>query len=219
MPSRVMTHRSSSLHWVRRSNRCNLVHTASGMMEMPLKNWNVYIAIVLGLLLCPLTGLHAAEVKLGFVNTAKVLEDAPQAEVARHKLENEFAPRDKMLVKAQTKLKKLEDKLARNGAVMSDDKRRELERDILSQKRDIKRSQDEFREDFNIRRNEELSKLQRQVLQAIATLAKEQHYDMILGDNSVLYASERVDVTQKVLDVLRKERKAASDKSGGSASQ
>lgn len=168
------------------------------------------LAIVFGLLFGLGLSANAAEVKLGFVNTAKVLDEAPQAEVARHKLETEFAPRDKALVKAQKKLKQLEDKLARDGAVMSDDKRRDLERDIISQKRDIKRSQDEFREDFNIRRNEELSKLQRLVLQAIATLAREQHYDMILGDNSVLYASERVDVTQKVIDVLRRQHKAST---------
>ncbi len=183
-----------------------------------MKKYNIYMAVSFSLLLCLATPLWAAEVKLGFVNTAKVLEEAPQAEVARHKLQTEFAPRDKALVKAQKQLAKLEDKLARNGALMSDNKQGELESAILSKKRDIKRSQDEFREDFNIRRNEELSKLQRQVLLAIATLAKEQHYDMILGDNSVLYASERVDVTQKVLDVLRRENSATgSGKPGAPA--
>lgn len=145
----------------------------------------------------------ADELKVGFVNTAKVLEQAPQAEHARKKLQNEFAPRDKELVKSQKKLKKLEDKLSTDSAIMNEGKRREIEREILSQKRDIKRSQQEFREDFNIRRNEELGKLQRLVLKAIEKLAKEQKFDIIVGDNSVLYASQRVDITAKVLQVLR----------------
>jgi len=147
----------------------------------------------------------ADELKVGFVNTAKVLEQAPQAEHARKKLETEFAPRDKALVKAQKKLKKLEDKLSSDSAIMNESKRREIEREILSQKRDVKRSQQEFREDFNIRRNEELGKLQRLVIKAIEKLAKEQKFDMVVGDNSVLYASQRVDITEKVLGVLRKE--------------
>ncbi|HKK05174.1 MAG TPA: OmpH family outer membrane protein [Gammaproteobacteria bacterium] len=176
-----------------------------------------YRALLTLLVLVVAWGAPAAdadELKVGFVNTAKVLEQAPQAEQARKKLENEFAPRDKALVAAQKKLKKLEDKLTTDGAIMNEAKRREIEREILSQKRDIKRSQEEFREDFNIRRNEELGKLQRLVIKAIGKLAREQKFDMIVGDNSVLFASERVDITERVLQVLREEFKnGTSDKS------
>lgn len=152
----------------------------------------------------------ADDIKVGFVNTSKLLEAAPQAEQARKKLENEFAPRDKSLVAAQKKLKKLEDKLTKDNVMMDDSKRLDLERDILTQKREIKRAQEEFREDFNIRRNEELGKLQRLVLKAIVKLAREQKFDMIVGDNSVLFASERVDVTKKVLQLLRDEYKSGT---------
>lgn len=149
----------------------------------------------------------AAELRLGFVNAAKVLEEAPQAKEARERLEREFAPRDKELVNAQQGLKKMEDKLARDGAVMSESEQRKLERDILNAKREIKRSQDEFREDFNIRRNEEFGKLQRRVYEAIVALAKQDNYDVILGDG-VIFASERVDLTDKVLERLRREAKS-----------
>lgn len=149
----------------------------------------------------------AAELRLGFVNAAKVLEEAPQAKDARERLEKEFAPRDKELVGAQQDLKKMEDKLARDGAVMSESEQRKLERDILNAKREIKRSQDEFREDFNIRRNEEFGKLQRRVYEAIVALAKQENYDVILGDG-VIFASERVDITEKVLERLKREAKS-----------
>lgn len=150
----------------------------------------------------------AAELRLGFVNAAKVLEEAPQAKEARERLEKEFAPRDKELVNAQQDLKKMEDKLARDGAVMGEGEQRKLERDILNAKREIKRSQDEFREDFNIRRNEEFGKLQRRVYEAIVALAKQDNYDVILGDG-VIFASERVDLTDKVLERLKRETKSA----------
>lgn len=144
----------------------------------------------------------AAELKLGFVNAAKILEESPQAEGARNKLEKEFAPRDKELVATQKQIKSREDKLSKDGAVMSESERRKNEREILSEKRDFKRAQDEFREDFNIRRNEEFSKLQKLVFDTIVTLAKQESYDLIVSDGAI-YASDRVDITAQVLDSLK----------------
>ncbi len=144
----------------------------------------------------------ASELKLGVVNTSRILKEAPQAEKAREKLEFEFAPRDKKIVAMQKKLKAREDQLAKDAAVMSESARKKLERQIISDKRVIKRSREEFTEDLNIRRNEELNKLQKLVYDTIVALAKEQQYDLILGD-SVLFASKRVDVTGQVLTRLK----------------
>lgn len=162
--------------------------------------------IFLVAVLLPLGSAAAATLKLGFVNIAKVMEDAPQAEEARARLESEFAPRDQELVKAQEALKGLEDRLATDGAVMSDSTRHQLERRIIEQRREIRRSRDEFREDFNIRRNEELRKLQERVSEAISSLARDNGYDMILT-NSVVYSSERVEITDLVLKRLRDEHR------------
>lgn len=87
---------------------------------------------------------------------------------------------------------------------MSDDERRKLERDILGQKRETKRARDEFTEDFNIRRNEELAKMQREIALSIVSLAKEKGYDLIL-ENGVIYASERVDITNEVIARLKQD--------------
>jgi len=147
-------------------------------------------------------GAFAAELKLGFVNAAKILEEAPQAEAARNKLEKEFASRDKDLVASQRQVKSLEDKLSKDDSSFSEADRRKAERDIISQKRDLKRAQDEFREDFNIRRNEEFGKLQKLVYDTIVTLAKQDSYDLIVGDGAI-FASDRVDITNKVLERLK----------------
>lgn len=146
--------------------------------------------------------LLAAELKVGVVNAAKVMEDAPQAEAARKRLEQEFAPRDKKLVAAQKSIRQLEEKLERDGAIMSDSERMRVERDLGSQRRDIRREQEAFREDFNMRRNEELGKLQRQVSEVIVKLARERGFDLILTDG-VLYASDKVDITDLVLKRLQ----------------
>lgn len=146
---------------------------------------------------------QAADTRIGIVNTAKLLKEAPQAEVARKKLESEFAPRDAKIVDSQKLIKVLEDKLSKDAAVMSEAARKKQEREIVSKKRDVKRSREEFTEDFNFRRNEEIGKLQKLVSETILSLAKEKQYDIILNE-SVIYASQQVDITAFVLKRLRK---------------
>jgi outer membrane protein len=144
----------------------------------------------------------AADLKIGFVNVARLLEKAPQAEAAKKDLEREFKPRDSKLVSEQKTIKSLEEKLAKDEAVMSEAERQKLERDLLNRKRDAKRVQDEFREDFNLRRNEELAKLQKSIFEAIQTLAKEENYDLLLTDG-VVFAKETIDITNKIEQKLQ----------------
>jgi len=146
--------------------------------------------------------LQAAELKIGFVNVARLLEKAPQAERAKKELEREFKPRDSKLISEQKTIKSMEEKLAKDEAVMSEAERQKLERDLLNRKRDAKRVQDEFREDFNLRRNEELGKLQKSIFEAIQSLAKEENYDLLLTDG-VVFAKETIDVTGKIEQKLQ----------------
>ncbi len=150
-----------------------------------------------------LPGVASAEFKIGVVNAIKILEGAPQAEAARKQLEKEFASRDRDLVARQKTIKEMEDRLAREGATMSEAEARKLERDIVSKRRDLKRDQDEFREDVNLRRNEEFGKIQKEIVQSIQDVAKSEGYDLILGEG-VIYASEKTDITNAVLERLRK---------------
>jgi len=159
--------------------------------------------LVVALAACAvLTGPAIAASKVGVVNTVQLMEEAPQAKAAQSNIETEFAPREKELVNLQKSVRKLEDKLSRDGAVMTEKESSKLERDILAKRRDLKRSQEEFRDDLNIRKNEVLSKLQRQMYEATVALAKEKKYDVILGQG-VVYSSDNVDVTGMVLEKLK----------------
>ncbi len=157
------------------------------------------IALFLGMLLA--ANVSYAELKIGFVNIPAVLEKAPQAEKAKKRLELEFSPRDKQLVAQQKEIQLKEEKMNRDGSVMGESERANLEKDIINKKRDAKRSQQEFSEDFNARRNEELGKLQRRIVEAIRSIAKDQKYDLLLTDG-VIYASEQIDVTNQVQQKL-----------------
>lgn len=164
--------------------------------------------LLLGMcLLLASTASLAAEARVGFVNTPRILEQAPQAKVARERLQQEFAPRDSELAAAQASLKTLEERLARDGAIMSEDERRKLERDVLTQQRDLKRAREAFTEDLNLRRNEEFSRMQREVGEAVVAIAKQDGYDLIF-ETGVVYASERVDLTERVLGLLQQQFEA-----------
>lgn len=156
----------------------------------------------LALLAAPVTRAENG-VTIAFVNAARVLESAPQATQARKRLEEEFAPRDQGIVELQTELRELEDRLAREAVTLEETERLGLERALLTRRRELKRAQVEFEEDLNIRRNEEFAKLQRLVAEVITTVAREQEFDLIVNEAAVIYASDRVDATEIVLERLK----------------
>ena len=143
-----------------------------------------------------------AQMKVGFVNVNKILDDAPQAQAASKRIEKEFAPRDRSIIAQQKELRGMEDRLVKNGAVMSATERERADAEIRSLRREIRRLRDEFREDLNLRRSQELSKLQTKVVQVIQALAKAENYDLILSDG-VIYAGKRVDITDTVIEQLK----------------
>lgn len=161
--------------------------------------------LALALLMCVSVPPVAAQtpLKIGFVNASTILEKAPQAEEARKRLEVEFYERDLALVQAQKAMRELEDRLIDEVTELDDTERRRLEREIRNQKRELKRMEEEFKEDFNLRRNEELGKLQRLIYEAIVTLAEQETFDLILNQDAVIHAGQRVDVTNKVLERLQ----------------
>jgi len=153
------------------------------------------------LLLSPLIA-HSAPIKIAYVNAVKVIEDAPQAKRALAKLEAEFRPRDEKIVVTTNKIKELEDKLGKESAVMTASDRRSVEKNLLILKRNLKRESQEFREDYNLRRNEELAALQKLVYRVIVDIAKKGKYDLIVHE-ATIYASKKIDITNKVLQKLQ----------------
>lgn len=153
---------------------------------------------------------QAADVRIAFVNSSALLEQAPQAELAKKKLEKEFAPREKEIRQAQQSAQSLEQKLNRDGVTMTDSDRSKQEQELNRRLRDLQRMQSNFRDDLNLRKNEELGKLQRLILAAIQTVAKAKGYDLVLAEG-VVYAAPNVDITKAVLAQLQADVKQ-SDK-------
>ncbi|ODN66324.1 MULTISPECIES: OmpH family outer membrane protein [Methylophaga] len=159
---------------------------------------------IVGLLLASLmvSPVYAAEMKIGVVNASVVLDQSPQKERALARLEKEFSTRSKSLENKLREVRAAQDKLNRDAAVLGNDERQAQERKIINDQRELKRLQDEYSEDLSIRRNEELRKLEEEIAETIVELAKKESYDLVLYQG-VIFASERADLTAKVLERLK----------------
>jgi outer membrane protein len=143
-----------------------------------------------------------AELKIGYVNYGQLIEAAPQAKTIADSIRNEFTPRQRDLQTQQQSLKNREDKLQKDGATMTEDQRAKAEKDLRDNYRDLQRKQSEVQDDFNARRNEELSRLQRTLIEEVRTYAKAQNFDLIVADG-VIYANPTIDITPAILTALQ----------------
>lgn len=145
----------------------------------------------------------AAELKIGYVQVDKILQEAPQTAESGKKLEKEFSPRTQELERMQKQIRDQESALDKNSLTMSETERRNKERDISNLKIEFQRKQRELREDVNLRKNEELGSLQDRINKAVTSVAETEGYDLVVY-SGVAYASKKVDITDKVLKSLGK---------------
>lgn len=165
----------------------------------------VFLMISLLVMSLVTSAAFAENYRIGFVNATRVFEESPQYKEARDRLQNEFSRREKELLSSQKQLQQLEEKLQRDGAVMSEDEVKRLERDILSRSRRLKNSQTAFREDLNLRQNEEFKKLRTQIREVIQEVGKAEKMDLVVSDG-VVYYSDRIDISDLVLKKLKQKR-------------
>ena len=143
----------------------------------------------------------SAEVKIGFVEIQKILKSAPQTIAANKKLEKEFTKRTAKLKKTVKKINAKEKQLKKDGMTMSESDRNKKQKEIQGLKIDAQRTEREVREDIDLRRREEIAKVQKQVNIAVEKVAKEQNYDLVLYQG-VAYAGKKVDITDIVIKAL-----------------
>jgi len=143
-----------------------------------------------------------AELKIGVVDYGRLVEESPQAKVALEAIRTEFTPRQRDLQNQQATLKSKEDRLQKDGATMSPDQRANSEKDLRDSYRELQRKQQEVQDDFNARRNEEMSRLQKILIEQVRTYAKAQSFDLVIADG-VIYTTPTIDITPAILAQLQ----------------
>ena len=144
-----------------------------------------------------------AEFKIGFVNGQRVVNESPQAKRAKQKLEKEFEKRDQELQQLSKRLQSMQENLEKNGVTMAESERRNKEREFGELNRDFQRKQREFREDLNLRQNEEMAGIFERANKVVKQIAEAEKFDLIVQE--AVYFSPRIDVTDKVIKALSSE--------------
>lgn len=152
--------------------------------------------------LTPLAIAQTQEAKIGFVNTDRIFREATPAKSAQVKIDQEFSRREKELQEVAARLKTLSEKLDKDVAVISESERIKRQREVSDLDKDFQRKQREFREDLNQRKNEELASVLERTTKVIKQIAEAEKYDIVFQD--AVYASPRIDITDKVLKALNK---------------
>ena len=164
---------------------------------------SILVTVLLATSALTFSSVSFAELKVGYVQVDKILQDAPQTAESGKKLEREFSPRSLDLDKMQKQIRDIEAALDKEGVTLSETERRNKERDASNLKIEFQRKQRELREDINLRKNEELSSLQDRINKAVQTVSETDGYDLVVY-GGVAYASRKIDITDKVLKLLGK---------------
>jgi outer membrane protein len=145
-------------------------------------------------------GVQAQELKIGYVNSDRVLRDAVPAKAAQAKLESEFSKREKDLAEMANRLKAASEKLDKDGPTLAETERNRRQRELVEQDREFQRKRREFQEDLSQRKNEELATVVERANKVIKQIFESEKYDLILQE--AVFAGPRIDITDKVIKAL-----------------
>ncbi|OWQ83906.1 OmpH family outer membrane protein [Roseateles terrae] len=147
---------------------------------------------------------QAQELKIGYVNSERILRETNLAKASEAKLQAEFSRREKALLDQEGKLRSAAEKLDKDGPALTETERGRRQRELIEQDRDLQRKRREFNEDVAQRKNEELSAVIEKANKVIKQIYEQEKYDLIVQD--AVHASARVDITKKVIDTLNAQK-------------
>jgi outer membrane protein len=168
-----------------------------------MKRGFIFLATTMLALLIFSATASAQAVKIGLVDFNRLGQESPQADATLQALQEEFAPRQREIVAMQNAFNEKRDQVQKDLEVMGPEERRNSEQQLRKEERDLARTGQEFQEDFNLRRNEALGKLQRELLREVTAFARNEGYDLVVSSDGVLYASPVIDITEQVLQRLK----------------
>ncbi len=175
----------------------------------PMTRNSVFGALIVVAALAAAPAVQAQALKIGFVNFGRLLEESPQAKAAQAALEGEFMPRQRDVAAQQKSLEEKADKLKKEAAVMSEADRVRTEREVRDLELNVNRRFKELQEDLNLRRNEEVGRMQGALLQEVQAYAKANGFQLIVSEG-VLYAAEGIDITPQVVAAIKSKAPAAA---------
>ena len=164
-----------------------------------------FVPILLVLFMVVAAPATAQQLRVGYVDMKRVLDNAPQVVAGREKLDLEFRPRNETIEFQERQVQAMDDRLQMGD--LTEDARIRLERELREMQRNVNRQKEDLRDELSFRRTEEVQNLEDQINEAVQSIARDNAYDLILS-SPVIYADPALDITDLVLDQLRLEYEA-----------
>lgn len=197
-----MIFKNSSFSWDKRSDLGTTLQEKQLDGKLLGGTQWVFMLSMLTVLIGMPASISAREIKIGVVNTEKILRESASAIIAQRKIEKEFLVYDERIKKMAAQIKLLQEQLEKNDKSMAVEERRAKERELANISRQYQRAQQQMREDLSMRQNEEYSLILEHVNQAIKNIAEKEDYDLILQLQDSVYRSQRIDITNQVIKAL-----------------
>jgi outer membrane protein len=144
-----------------------------------------------------------AELKAAFINSATILQEAPQAKAAVEAMKKEFKEREDALRAMAEEIKKEEKDLQKDGAIMSPEQKQKKENAVMEKKRKLRFDAQSLKEDVDLRRKQEIEKIRASISEVINKYSKKHGYDLVFTQG-VAFAADKVNITQDILKELKK---------------
>lgn len=157
------------------------------------------------------TSVSAASLKIGVVSVERILTEAPQVDAVNASMLERFGPQRDDLQKMEEEIKKMQENYKRNELVMTEDKLEDLKKQIIGKIQLLKQREAVLTQEVTTVRNQELAVLQQQVRGIIDDIAKKGKYSLVLSEG-VAYSDSKLDITDKVLDMMKSAFKKKSKK-------
>jgi len=161
-----------------------------------------FFKLILFSILCVFTSIgHSEDLKIGFVNTERVFKESAPAVRSQKKLQQEFSVREEEIKAVDSEAKGIRQRLEKDGLILEETQRRNLEAELGRLSREMQRLQREFQEELNLAKNTEMKVILKIANEAIQKIAVSENFDLILQE--AVYRSDRLDITDKVIEALK----------------
>jgi len=156
-------------------------------------------AVAVALSTALFAGAAEAQQKIGVVDMMSIFQQLPQREQISQDLQAEFEDRFEEMRQLEQKVQELRQKQERDAAIMSNQEKTQLNRELEQLISEAQLKQKALQEDTRRRQQEERNELLGQVQQAINAVAQDEGYDLVLESNAVAFMKADNDLSDEVV--------------------
>ncbi len=148
-------------------------------------------------------GLNAAG-KNAYIQPKVILAQSPQAIAANSELKKQFGARENDLRTLFNNIKQMEQAYQTDSAIMSAEQKKKAEDNIIQNKRRLQFEEQALKEDVQVKQRELLKQVEASIRKVIQAYGEKHGYDFIFTDATIAYANDALDVTDEIIEELKK---------------